>query len=140
MARETKAEREARMAAERQSKLLAQAEAYPQRLMEMLERATKENFELTVKEGLFRVEDRDDRRADAYLLPLLFTAFADSTLDNLEWAVQDKEERRAEAERKANLRAAALNKLSECTFRPGNDETGKAVGGVFEVEYVWKIE
>ena len=34
----------------------------------------------------------------------------------------------------------ATQKLSECTFRPGNDENGKAVGGVFEVEYVWKIE
>lgn len=34
----------------------------------------------------------------------------------------------------------ALEKLSECTFRPGNDETGKAVGGTFEVEYVWKLE
>jgi protein TonB len=38
------------------------------------------------------------------------------------------------------LDRVALAKLSECTFRAGNDETGKAVGGVFEVEYVWKIE
>jgi protein TonB len=34
----------------------------------------------------------------------------------------------------------ALSKLSECTFKPGNDETGKPVGGTFEVEYVWKLE
>ncbi len=34
----------------------------------------------------------------------------------------------------------ATQKLSECSFRPGNDENGKPVGGVFEVEYVWKIE
>jgi TonB family protein len=38
------------------------------------------------------------------------------------------------------LDRVALNKLSECTVRPGNDETGNAAGGVFEVEYVWKIE
>jgi hypothetical protein len=38
------------------------------------------------------------------------------------------------------LDRVALGKLSECSFRAGNDETGKAVGGVFEVEYVWKIE
>ena len=38
------------------------------------------------------------------------------------------------------LDRVALSKLSECTFRPGNDETGKPVGGTTEVEYVWKIE
>jgi protein TonB len=38
------------------------------------------------------------------------------------------------------LDRVALAKLSECTFRPGNDETGKPVGGTFEVEYVWKLE
>ncbi|WP_326538337.1 TonB family protein [Pseudorhodoferax sp.] len=34
----------------------------------------------------------------------------------------------------------AVAKLSECTFQAGRDETGKAVGGSFEVEYVWKLE
>lgn len=38
------------------------------------------------------------------------------------------------------LDRVAQQKLSECSFRPGNDETGKAVGGTFEVEYVWKLE
>jgi protein TonB len=38
------------------------------------------------------------------------------------------------------LDRVALSKLSECTFKPGNDETGKPVGGTFEVEYVWKLE
>jgi protein TonB len=38
------------------------------------------------------------------------------------------------------LDRVALTKLSECTFRPGNDENGKPVGGSFDVEYVWKIE
>jgi protein TonB len=38
------------------------------------------------------------------------------------------------------LDRVALTKLSECSFRPGNDENGKPVGGSFEVEYVWKIE
>ena len=33
----------------------------------------------------------------------------------------------------------ALQKLSECSFRPGTDETGKAVGGTTEVTYVWKL-
>ncbi len=34
----------------------------------------------------------------------------------------------------------ALAKLSECSFRPGADENGKATGGTFDVDYVWKIE
>lgn len=34
----------------------------------------------------------------------------------------------------------AVSKLSECTFKPGQDEHGKPVGGSFDVEYVWKIE
>ncbi len=38
------------------------------------------------------------------------------------------------------LDRVALAKLSECAFRPGNDENGKPVGGTFEVEYVWKLD
>jgi protein TonB len=38
------------------------------------------------------------------------------------------------------LDRVALSKLSECSFTPGIDENGKPVGGVFEVEYVWKIQ
>ncbi|MCA0241449.1 MAG: energy transducer TonB [Proteobacteria bacterium] len=34
----------------------------------------------------------------------------------------------------------AVAKLSECKFEAGRDETGKPVGGVHEVEYVWKLE
>jgi periplasmic protein TonB len=37
------------------------------------------------------------------------------------------------------LDRVAVQKLSECTFRPGIDENGKAVGGTFDVEYVWKL-
>jgi hypothetical protein len=112
MARKTKAELTAEREAAEAARLLEMAEAYPQRLMALLERAVKENFELTVKEGFFRVEDRDDRRANAYMLSYSFTLHADNTLDELEWDVKEKEERRVEAERRANLRATALNKLS----------------------------
>ena len=38
------------------------------------------------------------------------------------------------------LDRVALDKLSGCTFTAGIDETGKPTGGVFEVDYVWKIE
>ena len=113
MARKTKAELAAEREAFEAARLLAAAEAYPARLMNLLERATKENFELAVKEGQFRVEDRDDRRADAYLLSYSFTKHADSTLDELEWDLKEKEEARAESERLSALRRQAFLKLSE---------------------------
>lgn len=34
----------------------------------------------------------------------------------------------------------AVSKLSECSFKAGRDDTGKAVGGSFVVDYVWKLE
>ncbi len=37
------------------------------------------------------------------------------------------------------LDRVAVSKLSECKFKPGQDENGRAVGGSFEVEYVWKL-
>jgi hypothetical protein len=89
------------------------AEAYPARLMAVLERAVKANFELTVKNSMFVVEDRDDRRADFYQLTNEFSSDADSALDNLEWAVENKEEERAEAVRQRELRRKAFDKLTE---------------------------
>ena len=38
------------------------------------------------------------------------------------------------------LDRAAVSGLSECKFRPGRDENGKAVGAFADVEYVWKLE
>jgi protein TonB len=38
-----------------------------------------------------------------------------------------------------SLDRVAVSKLSECKFTPGLDENGRAVGGSFEVEYVWKL-
>lgn len=38
------------------------------------------------------------------------------------------------------LDRVALAKLSECAFKAGLDENGRAAGGSFEVDYVWKLE
>jgi protein TonB len=38
------------------------------------------------------------------------------------------------------LDRAAVNALSECKFKPGRDENGKAVGAFANVDYVWKLE
>jgi hypothetical protein len=112
MARKTKAEQQAERDAARAARLLAMAELYPARLMAVLERAVKANFELTVKNSMFVVEDRDDRRADFYQLTNEFSVDADSALDNLEWAVENKEEERAEAVRQRELRRQAFDKLT----------------------------
>ncbi len=37
------------------------------------------------------------------------------------------------------LDRVALQKLSECKFRPGNDENGRPIGATVDVEYVWKL-
>lgn len=38
------------------------------------------------------------------------------------------------------LDKVAENRLAGCAFTAGMDETGQAVGGTFEVEYVWRLE
>jgi protein TonB len=38
------------------------------------------------------------------------------------------------------LDKVAIQKLSECSFKPGLDENGRPTGGTFEVEYVWKLD
>jgi periplasmic protein TonB len=38
------------------------------------------------------------------------------------------------------LDRTAVSALSECKFKPGRDETGKAVGAYAIVDYVWKLE
>ncbi len=38
------------------------------------------------------------------------------------------------------LDKVAIDKLGECTFKPGVDDTGKPVGGSFDVDYVWKLD
>lgn len=113
MARETKAQRLEREAAERAAYEVEQAATYPQRLMAMLERATRVNFELTVEDGKFLLEDRDEREHYRVVaLTLEYTQDNQETLHELDWRVDLKEEREREAQRKFQLRQNALNKLT----------------------------
>jgi hypothetical protein len=81
--------------------------------MGVLTRATKENFELEVRDGKFRVEDRDDRRfSGTFYLPSAWDTMADVDLFQLEMAVELKEEARLEREQRAQVRATALAKLT----------------------------
>ena len=113
MARETKAQREARLELELQGRLAMARATYTERMMAVLERAVKENFELTVRSGKFVVEDRDERRASPYVVQPVWTDAADMDLYSLEVSVELKEEARAESERLSALRRQAFLKLTE---------------------------
>jgi hypothetical protein len=113
MARETKAQREARVEAERLAQMAVARATYTERLMAVLARATKENFELSVKASLFVVEDRDDRRGSNYSLTPTWNELADSELYTLELSVELKEEARTESERRYQAKQTALAKLTK---------------------------
>lgn len=112
MARLTKAQREAMEAAvvaEREAELAA---TYTERLMAMLERATRVNFELTVENGRFLLEDRNDCYGNVVVLTLVWDRHNQEGLHELEWRTEAKEERAREEQRRYELRQGALAKLS----------------------------
>lgn len=112
MARETKAQREAREAMEH-AQALAQAEAtYVDRMMETFKRAVRYNFEMDVTEmNRFLLVDRDDTSELFYVSPT-WSKRADEELDDLNLAVDYKVAVEEEAQRRAALRQQALSKLS----------------------------
>jgi hypothetical protein len=113
MARKTKAEQQAEREALVAARMLADAEAYPSKLMAALEEATtKNNYELEVRNGMFSLRDRDSR--DATLsLTMSYTENSFYALESLEWDLNEKAEERAESERLSALRRQAFLKLSE---------------------------
>ena len=113
MARKTMAVMAAEAALEREAQLAVAKATYTERMMAILERAVRENFELNVSNGKFVVEDRDERRRDAHLLQPTWTETADMDLYSLEVSVELKEEARAESERLSAVRRQAFLKLTE---------------------------
>lgn len=113
MARETKAQRLERLAAEAQAREANQAEQYLPKLMTALQEATqKNNYELTVRDGMFEVRDRDSSYVEPLLLSPTYTQRNWDYLESLEWDLEQKARDRAEAERKYLVKQAALAKLS----------------------------
>jgi len=113
MAKETKAQREARLELVQEGRLAMARATYTERMMAVLERAVRENFELTVKGNQFLVADRDERRVSPYTVQPVWTDTADMDLYSLEVSVELKEEASAELVRKAQVRGKALAKLTE---------------------------
>lgn len=113
MARETKAERLVREAMEREAYEAELVATYPQRLMAMLERATKVNFELEVREGKFVLTDRSESGHQPVELTLTYSLDNHEGLCELDWQVDVKEEKEREAERRYQLKQSALAKLTK---------------------------
>lgn len=114
MTHETRAERVAREAQARLQQEAALVESYPARLMAMLERAVKQNYELTVRDAMFCLEDRDDRH-NSYVfgLTVVYRNENEDTLNELDWRLNNKEAAEREALRRIQVRNAALSKLSQ---------------------------
>ena len=114
MARKTKAELKAEREAYEAELRAKEVAAYPARLMAALEEATqKNNYELTVVNGMFSLRDRDASRDPALSLTAAWTSNSQMALDSLEWDLQMKAEERVESERLSALRRAAFAKLSQ---------------------------
>ena len=114
MARKTKAELNAEREAAVAARRLAEAEAYPAKLMAALEEATtKNNYELEVRNGMFSLRDRDSTGNFTLSLTMMYTENSYNALESLEYDLEEKAEERAESERLSALRRAAFAKLSE---------------------------
>lgn len=114
MARETKAERLARETHEREERLEAERSAYPLRLMNLLERVSAEpTLTLTVKNGFFNVEDREDRYRNNYVLSYSWSEGGQAALEDLTYTVDHLEAERAELERRYQVKKEAERKVRE---------------------------
>ena len=115
MARETKAERLVREAAEHEARVEALKAEYPERLMAAMARAYENNYEVVPKLDKlaeFRLVDRDERD-NAFTVSYAFTEVSDATLNELDWTLTYKEEKVREERRKMEVRNAAWYKLTE---------------------------
>lgn len=113
MPRETKAEKLARIRAEQEQNQRRLEQAYPQIIWVLAERACKVGFTLTVENGLFVFKDPNDRYNTKYTISLEYSV--DNYLDSEEfdWKVTDRELDLKEKQRKQQLRATALAKLTK---------------------------
>jgi len=113
MPRETKAEKLARIRAEQEQNQRRLEQAYPQIIWVLAERACKVGFTLTVENGLFVFEDTNDRYRNKYTISLEYSVDNYLISEEFDWKVTDRECERQEKERKQQLRATALTKLTE---------------------------
>jgi conjugal transfer/entry exclusion protein len=112
MARETVAQRNARYAQERETYLANQVAEYPQRLMNVLARATNAYFELSVVDNKFQVQPRDSY-ARTLTLAYAHSPNSQAQLESLESELDHYEAELAERKRVAEVKKEALRKVNE---------------------------
>lgn len=99
---------------ERAERGIQERETYLPRLMTLLERAQKVNFELSVKDGVFVLHERDDRDFGDIKVPIVYEGDDwDSGFNFLERYVGWKEDQIKEANRKFLAKQVALAKLTQ---------------------------
>lgn len=115
MARETKAERLAREAAEQEEMVLQLTKEYPLKLMRVLSRAHHFEYEVvpvaTASWMGFSVLHLH-RKDDGFRVGYNFSLENDNVLDEMTWTLDYVEEKELEEKRKRDVRSAALSKLS----------------------------
>jgi hypothetical protein len=85
--------------------------AYPVRLINVLERATKVGFDISVKDSMFVISDYESHINDIRVSPT-YSEDSLEALGDLEMRVFDEEHRQSEEKRKYAIRVAALAKLT----------------------------
>ena len=124
MARETVAQRNARFDAEREARLSKEVAEYPQRLMNVLARATNAHYELVVNDNKFVVQTRDRYDLKTYTMAYAHSSNSQEQLDDLEWDVERYEKELAEQNRLREVRAEALRKVNEMLTAEEREQLG----------------
>lgn len=116
MARETKAQREVRLALEREAQRQQEVAAYPSRLMSALERVNNQyDWQLTVVDAVFLVTNPHSRayHSKEYRMSYAYDTVSQESLEDLEYMLTDLEEAQLEAKRQSAVKAEAQRKVRE---------------------------
>jgi hypothetical protein len=112
MARETVAQRNARFDTEREARLSQEVAEYPQRLMNVLARATNAYFDLSVSDNKFIVVELLNNR-EFWNLSYAQSPNSQERLEDLEYTLDRREAALAEEQRLREVKAEALRKVNE---------------------------
>ena len=113
MARETVAQRNARLAQELEARLAREVAEYPARLLAVLTRATNAYFELSVVDNKFVVRDRNKYDPQDHTLAYAHSPNSQEQLEELEFVLDKHEYELAEARRVREVKENALRKVNE---------------------------
>jgi hypothetical protein len=124
MARESKAERLAREAAELKAYDDENALAYPARLMAALERATNYHFQISVRSETFMVRDLNDPFDTQFDFTWVWDNLNQADLEELEFFLDKKDAEVAEMARIAKVRDVARQKAKDLFTQEERDVLG----------------